>query len=244
MKNWIINVLLLVVVCSFVSCEKIALFGNDEDVSDCSCESTTGTLLICENFESYSEGVLSPQSELWETPDRNHNDGRIFIDQSSEGLNALKLEYKTQFAKKETSALALGNYGCGIHRLTWKMYIPFEKNAIFRINKYAFETEESGAGVFFNSQGKGTVLLGGQAIYFDFYNDGWFKMELILDLDNDLQTITMNGEEISSWPYHYSMQSTTGTIRLSNILFEANTNGLFFIDEVCFEENIGENPYH
>lgn len=238
-----LNIGMLLLICTCSSCEKIGLFG-DREQANCPCESTTGSILICENFETYSEGLISPQADLWTTTSRINEDARILSEQASDGLKALQLAYEEATATQATSTLALGNYGCGMHRAAWKMYIPEGKNAFFRINKYSFDTEETGATIYFNPHAKGTVIVGGQRIEFDFYNDGWFKLEIIFDLDNDIQTIAINEQAIATWPFHYATLSTTGTIRLSNIQFEANNNGLFFLDEVCFEENIGENPYH
>jgi len=98
--------------------------------------------------------------------------------------------------------------------------------------------------------GVGTIDAGGAAAAtFPFNFDEWYYIELIVDLDNDLGEIWIDGVLIHTWQWSLGCFGTPGMITLGSMnIYAWNSTGnspLAYFDDLCFEQltyvGIGEN---
>lgn len=205
--------------------------------NDCSCiQDAVGEILICDNFQSYEPGPVSPQSPLWSLWPGATRDG--YVDGNSAGNQFLRLRH--QNGTESDVLLDLGNRSSGSYKLSFRLWTWEGYSGYFNIQhdnqlnppNWAYHVQ------FINGQGRLHIGSFSQPIAvdtFSYNNNAWNYIEQEIDLDNDLVTLTINNTKVASW--QFSLGNSGLEKQLGSIDFYAKEedNAQFAIDNVCLE---------
>ncbi|MFT4660436.1 MAG: hypothetical protein ACI8XB_000704 [Patiriisocius sp.] len=183
--------------------------------------------LICDDFEMYTEGALGPQSADWTTwsgTEGGAEDGIVSIDYANSGVNSMVIEE----GGAQDVILLLGDASSGRYSLSWNTY--FED--LTSTGYYNFQGSPVIGAVFvqqfyFNAGGaaEGVYSNDLNASLTTFAAEEWFNINHIVDLDNDVMHVLVNGVVVmADIPY---------TDNLSSIdFFSIDAANRMYIDDV------------
>jgi hypothetical protein len=188
--------------------------------------------IICDNFESYNTGNISPQSTHWipwDLVEASAVGAEVSTEFASQGTKSMKCKLQ---GNGDDQLLQLGNRTTGNYNLKWKMYIPAAKAAYINV-----QTDESAPGatnanfsyqLYFRTDKSivQDIPLPADTIANAFPQGQWFQFEGKFDLDNNSASIYLNGNLIRTFFYPQDL----GAIDF----YCADATYLFYIDEVEF----------
>jgi len=192
-----------------------------------------------DNFESYTAGQkLAEQSEHWTTWSGlpgSAEDGTVSDEQALSGANSVKI------SGTNDQLLVLGDKVSGKWIVTVNMYIPTGFGGYYNIQKYSSPGTEWGTQAYFGDDGNGTVDAGGEgAGVFTFDHDTWINVVTVVDLDNDLAEVWIDGVLIVAWPWSLGTFGDPGAIQLGglNMYAGAPTGDVatYYFDDVKVEQ--------
>lgn len=191
--------------------------------------------IICDNFETYNIGTISPQSPNWipwEAPDNNATlSADVSSTFASDGTKSMRVRYQSTTAGQgDDQLLVLGNRTTGRYSLKWKMYIPSGKNAYYGLQHLVAPTgsqpsENWTMDVYFLASGLDTVLVPPGAVG-THPIASWFTVEHIIDLDKDIAQFYVDGKLRRAWNYTKNLGSVD--------FYASDANSEYYIDEVEF----------
>ncbi|MEO0339548.1 MAG: CARDB domain-containing protein, partial [Bacteroidota bacterium] len=208
-----------------------------------SCECVTpvnGALLICDDFESYTEGeALTTQSNLWRLwPGANRD---ALVDRSGRNKYIL-LDHEN--GTESDVLLDLGNVTSGTYELSFRLWTFSGTSGYFNIQHNSNFASNSQANWAYHVQfnnGAGLIRIGSFSSpiaegSFTYTPDSWNTVTQTIDLDNDIVQLTINGQLLGSW--QFSAGSLIQEKRLGAVNFFANDNfnARFAVDNVCFTQ--------
>ncbi len=198
-----------------------------------SCQQNPAAI-FCDDFETYNTAQpLGPQSGHWTTWSGNeggNEDGIVSTEQASTFPNALKVWSASTAGGPEDVVLDLGNRNSGRYQLNWKMFIPSGKQGYYNIqNAVPVGAGDWNLHLRFGANNTGDVRLtfnGAVLRSFIYPHDQWFELVHLVDLDNNLLTVYIDGKFVLKRSY---------TKNLGGINFYgANELNLFYIVDVSF----------
>lgn len=229
----------LIMLCSLFNCHFL------KGQCNCTDQGSFGLfnpLLICENFESYTNGANFPVNNTrWLFLPGTSAFGKI--------QTAPKSTSKALFISGSANAvpnllLKLGNKTSGRYRVSWQMYVPKGKTANYKFqhaedaSSYAFE-------VAFGANGIGTVnRLQQTSSRFLFFIGAWNKVTHIVDLDTDQIELWINDEYVDSWKFSCGVSPDYNYCFfkvLSAVNFYGAPNSEFYVDDICMWQAVS-NP--
>ena len=186
-----------------------------------------------ENFDSYTPGVQlvvqnSTDWQTWSGGSGTTEDPFVSDDYAYSGLNTVVIAQSNDLVKQ------FGPLTSGMWQLTWKMFIPGGKAGYFNtLALFAGAGSNWGMQVFFNSGGDGTIDAGGQsAASFTYAHDAWVTCDVIVDLDGDLGTFLLDGDEIYSWQWTLGALGGGSPLQLdANDFYGFTANDAMYIDD-------------
>jgi hypothetical protein len=201
------------------------------------CELNPGAI-ICDDFEDYTLGVISPQSPWWAPWSGTETDAIVNADvtnaEASNGTQAMVIQWEVQGSTQgNDQILQLGDSTSGNYELSWQVYIPAGKAGYYNIQNTQTPGTLWNLDVFFDSTGIGRYDLNSSAAQgidgtFAFPHDQWFEVRHLIDLDNNIAKLYINDSYIAGWAY---------TGNLGGVDFYALTAwDLMYIDEVAYIE--------
>jgi hypothetical protein len=167
--------------------------------------------VTCDNFESYTVGVLSPQADWW-TPWSPPEDGVlsavVSTDYASQGTKSMKVMYDSQNGTQgDDQVLLLGGKTSGRYELKWKeLILPGHAGYLNIQNSQTVGTKWN-LDLFFDSTGTGRMVINpsstGQApnATFTFPRGQWFPVRFYFDLDNNIAKLFINDQLVLGWAY-------------------------------------------
>ena len=185
-----------------------------------------------ENFEIYNTGNISSQSTIWKKYASTSADASVSNTRAYTGSKSLRVQRGTT---SPDVLLPFGNLEFGRYRLTWKMYVVNGSSGYYNLqhNKdgghWAYE-------VRFNSTGQGTVeYLRTTQFNFNFPRNQWFSCTQIIDIDENIVELYINGEYVGHWTWSHGTVSggTLSSKKLGAINFFANTGNHYYVDDIC-----------
>jgi len=194
-----------------------------------------------DDFENYSSGnylaVQSPYWTTWTNQPGSAEDGLISNDQALSGIQSVKVDGTTDLV------LELGDKTSGKYMVSLNMYIPSGYYGYYNLLQLFNSTaSEWGIEVFFNTGGSGYGNAGGSNSFtFTYSYDTWIKCENIIDLDNDLAELWINGSQIHQWQWSTGALGDASLNQLGGLnMFAWNSNGtpLYYFDDVSYFEII------
>jgi hypothetical protein len=205
------------------------------------------TTLITDDFESYTTGTgIAAQAGApwgtWSGATGGGEDPQVSDVQAYAGTKSIRViannDLVLNFADKTT----------GRYQITFQMYV--NAGAVAYINllsNFAGATSEWATQTFFYADGTGTVDADGEgAGTFTFNHEEWFNVNYIIDLDDDLATLYINGNEIITWKYTRGSFGTGCAKKLDALNLygwsDGATGSNFFVDDLSFIEQVALDP--
>ena len=211
-----------------------ALFASQKPVPD------SRSVVYSTDFESFTAGgQVACQDPVnwstWSATPCTGEDAFISTDFAKSGANAAKVENSNDML------LLLGDRTTGNYELSWWMYVESDKAGYYNMQHFQTPGVEFAFEIYFLQNGTGEFTTGGApAIVFDYPKASWFQVKHLIDIDNDLISLTIDDVVIHSWPLSYISYSTTGTKQLGGIDFYAGYTGTevprYYFDDVTFKE--------
>ena len=207
---------------------------NRTSPSACQTSASVAPLNFHDNFEVYNTGPLDlSQSRIWQRWDQTRDFGTITAERANTGSKSLKLSSSTG---QSNILLPLGNIKSGRYRLSWKLFVPNNRGAVYNLqhnssgNHWAytvqFATNKSG---FVEGENK-------KLFDFTYAQDEWISVTQIIDIDEDRVELFINGKYINSWQFSLgniqNKVSKSKTLGAVNIY--TNSNNTYYIDDICF----------
>ncbi len=203
------------------------------------------TTVFEDDFESYTLGVgVAEQSDTWTTwsdaPGTNE-DALASDDYAQSGSNAMKVHEPTTSSANDM-LLPLGNKTSGVYEVNFSMYVESEYGAHFNIQHFEAPGNEWAFQTYFNGGGDGMLQANGDEIDFSYPVDTWFLVELDIDIESDETVVTIDGTDVSTFPFSVNWEGNAGTNQLGSLnIFagvhsDATVDPLFYIDDVEYIE--------
>ena len=172
--------------------------------------------IICDDFETYNVGNLSPQAAHW-IP-WNLNDGsavgaEVSTDFASNGTKAMKVK-RDGSTGGDDQLLKLGNKSTGRYELKWKMYVPTGKAAYINV-----QTDENNPGasnanfafqMYFRANGKYDMDIPTPTVSGDYAQGQWISLRFVFDLNNNIGKLFLNNTIARSWAYTQNLGAIIG----------------------------------
>lgn len=183
--------------------------------------------IICDDFETYNVGNVSPQSPHWIPWDLNDGANNIVGSDvvttfASNGTKSMRVR---QDGGGDDQLLQLGNKTTGRYSLTWKYYIPAGKATYFNIQgNQAVPGETFANEVYFRTTGVVDNVAPTPTVSAPFPFDQWFPVKIIVDLDNNIAKLFVNNNLLRAWPF----TTNFGAIDF----YAADATYLAYVDEV------------
>lgn len=204
------------------------------------CESNPNKI-VCDNMESYNTTQRLAQQNIaqngatdswwttWSGTTGNTEDGIVTTEQANSGVNSFKILTTAPAGGPQDVVLRLGNRTTGRYELKWMYYVPAGKQAYYNIQNVV----PIGAGAwnldaFFGANNMGNIQIGAGASLAEFAypSDEWFEVRHIIDLDNNLLTMWVNGEYVIKMAYPNNLGGID--------FFGIDNNHTNYVDDVEF----------
>jgi hypothetical protein len=177
-----------------------------------------------DDFESYTVGsyiaVNNPDWwTTWSNLPGSAEDGEISNAQYSSPTKSVLVD---KVPAETDLILKLGNKTSGAYELTWDMYVATGNAGYFNIQHFESPGIEWAYEVYFLANGNGELLAGSTTPFtFTYPKNAWFLVENLINIDEDLVTLVIDGVEVLSWPFSYQADDVTGTNQLGGVDFFA-----------------------
>ena len=185
------------------------------------------SFIYFDNFESYSPNQLDCQSSNnWVTWNNVPCDGAedpIVIDwESYSGNQSLLIQESNDIVFNFDEDFTSGTY-----KISFYQYIDSGYTGYYNILMDFGANIDWGVEVRFNSNGTGSVDIENQNdVGFNYTQRKWIQNEIVIDLDNDLAQITIDGIIIHKWKW-----SDGGINQLAAVNFYGVDNAYYYIDD-------------
>ena len=192
--------------------------------------------IICDDFETYNIGTVSPQATWWKPWDATDNNAVLSSDVStdfaSNGTKSMRVRFQQSGAVQgDDQLLLLGNKATGHYSLKWKMYVPAGKNAYYNLQNTEAPTGAQDPSnwtmdIHFNANGRDSLTNPAPTTVGTYPVATWFTVEHVFDLDHDLATLSIDGKVFRKWAYTKNVGSID--------FYATDANSLYYVDEVEF----------
>ena len=237
---------------------KVVLTGDENPANDQTpnfninvVQGGSNPVIYSTDFESFTAGgqVACQDPTNWTTwsnaPCSPTEDAFISTDFAQSGVNAVKDEGVNDLV------LSMGNKTTGKYEYNFSMYVPSNFCGYYNIlQDFAGGSSKWGLEVYFHTDGTGLVNAGANnAATFTYVHDQWIPIKNIIDLDNDLAELIINGVSIYSWQWSLGATGTGGINQLSASDFFAGADANFttdvpkyYLDDITYKEYVPVNP--
>lgn len=164
--------------------------------------STAQQTVFFDNFESYIVGQkIACQNPIdwttWSSAPCGAEDANCSSNFAFSGTKSFVIVPVNDFVKP------LNGISSGKWELKWQMYIPSSKAGYFNtLSNFAGAASEWAMQAYFNVGGTGTLDAGGQsAAVFNYPNNTWFPVSVIIDLNIDQAQFFVNNVLVYTWQY-------------------------------------------
>jgi PKD repeat protein len=192
-----------------------------------------------DGFESLASGnyvaVTSPYWTTWSDLPGSTEDAVIVTSPTHGGTKAVKIDGLNDLV------LPLGDKTSGKYELSFYMYVPSGYFGYYNLLQFFNGTSsEWGAEIFFNTGGGGYGNAGGSDSFtFTYGYNTWNFIKNVIDLDNDLAQIWMNGSLLHQWQWSVGALGDGTLNQLGGLdMYAWNVNGtpLYYFDDISYFE--------
>ena len=201
-------------------------------------------------FDDVTAGAYVAQSypdwwTTWENKPGTSEDALITAEKFETAPNSAKCVYNTDLIFKA------GNQTSGVYTVDFDLFIPNNGTGYFNLMQIlAGDDSQWAVDVFFNMKANSYDLpLGTYTIWNDVVTnftapnfDEWFHVAVMVDLDNDIANIKINGTQILEWQYSIDVEGNEGPRQLAAVDFwPPISSSVYYIDNFKFAGGGGEN---
>jgi hypothetical protein len=237
---------------------KVVLTGDENPANDQTpnfnvnvIQGGSNPVIYSSDFESFTAGgqVACQDPTNWTTwsnaPCSPTEDAFISTDFAQSGVNSIKDEGVNDLV------LNMGNKTTGKYEYNFSMYVPSNFCGYYNVlQDFAGGSSKWGLEVYFHTDGTGLVNAGANnAATFTYVHDQWIPIKNVIDLDNDLAELIINGVSIYSWQWSLGATGTGGVNQLSASDFFAGADANFttdvpkyYLDDITYKEYVPVNP--
>jgi hypothetical protein len=132
----------------------------------------------------------------------------------------------------------------GHYVVSWDMYVPDGNLAYYNFQKNENQGTANGGEwafqLYFDGDGTGRLEAGSASAAepratFDYPVDEFFSVTHVIDVDNNLARVHINGVWVSSWPLNWQPFAQDGLQSIGGVNFyPANTDNLWYVDNFLF----------
>jgi len=184
--------------------------------------------LICERFESYDTGPVSPQAPEW-TVQVGGSDALVSALQANSGSKSLNIDGAQA---DQNVLLDLGQRTAGTWELSLQMYVPPGSTAAYTILHQSLP-EIFAAFLQFEPGGTGSFELepGAPLATFSYPTGQWFGIRHLIDLVHDQARLYINDQAVMAW--RFSEGIPEDLLQLAALNFRPlDANTFFFVDDI------------
>lgn len=209
----------------FASCEACPL-----EVATCD----EPTVIWLEDFEEQTVGEVPVNNFIIPWPAAGIIMGDVSSDQAASGSNSHLIT--GDGTDVDPVYLLTGQtLTTGHYLVSWNMYIPGDSTAYYNFQKDATPAVEWAVEVFFNGDGTGELFAGDAAARagFTYPVDEWFPIVQVIDIDNDLIRVHINGRWVSSWPLNFDASSAGNLQSIGSVNYYPRPNeaDFWYVDD-------------
>lgn len=197
------------------------------------CDQVAGAIL-CDNFDTYDPaqklGLQADHWTTWSGQEGGVEDGVLADEVAHSVPYALKIEGPDSSGDLQRVLLDLGGFSSGRYALQWSMFVAGGRAAYYDIQDLVPPGSGNwGLRTFFSETGTGEVQQGesGPVVgTFSFPAGQWFEVRHVIDLDNNLISLYIDGQFVLKRLYLKNL----GGIHFSGL----DTSHLFYVDDLAF----------
>lgn len=174
-------------------------------------------------------------STHWNTPNHapgSDKDAYISTEQAASGSNSLKLD--------GTSVIIypFENQTTGVFEIDFNCYIPSDGyGAYFSIQHYTQYAQEWAFECLFGNNGNAFLVQNQSFTNYTYPSNTWFPVKMVIDLDNDILALLINGQRIETLPFSYTSDGGTGACQLGVLTFYPGPyHGTYYVDDFVFSQ--------
>ena len=200
--------------------------------------SNSQQVLYEDDFESYPLGsyIAAANSEWWTTWNNAPGTGEDCVVSGNFVKSGSQSIYVTWEDGITDALLKLGDKTSGAYELDWYMYVEEGYGSYYNVQHFEAPGQEWAFEVYFYPFGTGKLTVGSMDYPFTYTQNTWFRVKHEFYLDDDLAILSIAGNVVHSWPFHYQNYSLEGTRQLGGVDFNDNTNFRSYIDDVQYTE--------
>lgn len=158
-------------------------------------------VIIDDNLDAYTEDAIGPQADHWTTwsgTEGGDEDGTVVAGIFNSEPNALNIEGDVGGGPQDI-LLLLGDKTEGAYILQWEMFVPLGSRAYYNIQHSEDPGDEWANQIDFGPDGVAVLDAGASAAAtFGYTQDDWIQVKYIIDLDNDVTNLFVEGKFIYS----------------------------------------------
>jgi len=200
------------------------------------------TTLYEDDIEGLTAGqpfVAQANQTWWTTwtPGSTSEDAVVSTDYANSGVNSV------QFIPDDDVILKFGDRASGKYEISFWIYVEAgQGGAYFNLQKWEEPGNEWAFNCTFEDDGTGNLQYSNLDHAFTYTNDAWVEIRNVVDLDNDIYEMYIDGTLSDTHQYSVTALGTSGVKRLGCIDFYGNTGNDFYIDDVAVIEIIASSP--
>lgn len=197
-----------------------------------------GQVYTSDDFELYTPfDELVPQSEDWATVCEEENLAQITQLYAQSGDNSMLIHHGPSNVYK-----SLGDMTYGAYEFSFSMFVPEEDGSAYYRLMHQMACEEADVipamEFYADNDGSAYVNTGTENSQSFIIPVGeWFEVKHLVDIDNGIATLSLNGEQLHMWPFIYQdRMMEDGSMALAGIQFKSLTpeeqTRLFYVDDL------------
>lgn len=197
-----------------------------------------GQVFTADDFELYTPfNEIVPQSEDWEAVCEEENLAQISQLYAQSGSNSMLVYHGPSDLYK-----SLGDHVWGAYEFSFSMFVPVDDGAAYYrlMHQMSCDSSEIIPAMEFYAENDGTASINAGGVSSQEFTvpvGEWFEVKHLVDIDNGVATLSVNGEQVHLWPFIYQDRTTEdGVMKLAGIHFKSLTpeeqTRLFYVDDL------------
>ncbi len=182
-------------------------------------------IILEDNMDSYTLGAIGPQADHWTTwsgTEGGAEDGLVTDVQSFSTMNSMYIANTGE----QDCVLLLGDSTQGVYNLSWKMYV--DTTAYFNLQGSASIGTVFVYEILFNQNNDTPGVGDFEGTAFNFPTSSWFDVMQVIDLDNDIVTMYIDGVMVGTVPNTDNMSSID--------FYSINSTNHYYIDDIVLTD--------
>ncbi len=186
------------------------------------------------DFDAYTSGdylgVVDPDNwEPWGGTPGAADDAMVTDAEANTAPNSFVVD---EVGGATDAIWKLGNKTAGVYMAGWNMYVQSGFEGYYNFQKTEAPGTEWAFEIYFRTDGSIEFQIDQVTVASGTYTpDTWFNVDHLIDLDNDVAEIYIEGTMLHTWTW-----SNSGLLQLGGVDFYAGTNVAYYVDDVNFDQ--------